>query len=69
MLAIVERKKLATPYFYSQAKVLQQACHSISLPREHIIVLLPWNEGSTTSVLFEVVEPANKAHVCNALGV
>ena len=35
VLTIVERKKLATSYFYSQAKVLQQACHSISLPGEH----------------------------------
>ena len=25
------------------------------------IVLLPWNEGSTTSILFEVVEPSKQS--------
>ena len=28
-------KKLITFYFYSEAKVLQQVCHSILLPGEH----------------------------------
>ena len=35
LLDFIANHKLATLYFYSEAKVLQQALHLISLPEEH----------------------------------